>query len=236
MIHPLTPDLTDPNLCADVALPSLQKAFNLQQGEIRLTFDPTLREPVRIRPTPDTLFDVEAGKDRFVDMLETLSTAAAPFVVSFLKAQVRQCGYEPCPLDLMTVVSGLRLIYLRAQNQQALLGDIVEVVLSLTMPKDDEQDVIARVDCNLVGHDSVDRRKRQAVEEYCTAVRACWARLCRTEVGCWALDSGMREFRLTARIFVDPRQALAALGHPRAAERLPHTHTELRVAPIQGAT
>src|SRR3546814_4820357 len=70
--------------------------------------------------------DVEEARNRLSEMIETLSTAAAPFEVSFLKARVRHTSREPYPLDLMRTAAGLQLFFLRAQHHNALIGDTIE--------------------------------------------------------------------------------------------------------------
>src|SRR3546814_6430719 len=87
------------------------------------------------------------------------------------------------------------------------------------MPKGDAKDILANVDCRLAGDKSADQGKQRALEEYYAAVQAYWSRLCRTDLGCWALDSGISEFRMTARMLVDPREALSAIGLSRPAAR-----------------
>src|SRR3546814_17166902 len=83
------------------------------------------------------------------------------------------------------------------------------------MPKGDAKDILANVDCRLAGDKSADQGKQRALEEYYAAVQAYWSRLCRTDLGCWALDSGISEFRMTARMLDDPREALSAIGLSR---------------------
>src|SRR3546814_19536858 len=78
--------------------------------------------------------DVEEARNRLSEMIETLSTAAAPSEVSFLKARVRHTSREPYPLDLMRTAAGLQLFFLRAQHHNALIGDTIEVAVSLSMP------------------------------------------------------------------------------------------------------
>ena len=212
MIHTLTPDLGDPLLLAEATLPALQDVIKLHGGEAKLTYDPTLKKPVRIRPAPGTTLDAEEARNRLSDMIETLSTAAAPFRVSFLKARVRHASHEAYPLDLMRTAAGLQLFFLRAQHHNALIGDTIEVDVSLSVPQGDARDSRANVDCRLAGDKSADREKQQALEEYYAAVQAYWSRLCRTDLGCWALESGISEFRMTARVLIDPREALSAVG------------------------
>ncbi len=217
MIHTLTPDLGNPLLLSEATLPALQEVLKLHRGEAKLTYDPTLKNPVRIRPASGTTLDAEEARVRLSDMIETLSTAAAPFRVSFLKARVSQSNREPFPLDLMRVSAGLQLFFLCAQHHNELIGDTLEVDVSLSMPKGDAKDGRAYVDCRLAGDKSAEREKQQALEEYYAAVQAYWSRLCRTDLGCWALESGISEFRMTARVLVDPREALSAIGLSRPA-------------------
>src|SRR3546814_11941898 len=79
MIHALTPDLGDPLLLAEATLPALQEVLEFDRGEAKLTYDPTLKNPIRIRPASGTTFDTEGARNRLADMIETLSTAGAPF-------------------------------------------------------------------------------------------------------------------------------------------------------------
>lgn len=215
MIDALTPNLGDPLLLAEATLPALQEVLKLHRGEAKLTYDPTLKDPIRIRPAPGTAFDTEEARDRLADLIGTLSTAAAPFEVSFLKARVHQANREPYPLDLMRVVAGLQLFFLRAQHHNELIGDTLEVDVSLSMPNGDAKDVHAHVDCRLAGDMAAERGKQQALEDYCAAVQAYWSRLCRTDLGCWALGSGISELRMNAKMLVDPREALSAIGLSR---------------------
>src|SRR3546814_422810 len=123
MIHALTPDLGDPLLLAEATLPALQEVLKLHRGEAKLTYDPTLKNSIRIRPASGTTMDVEEARNRLSEMIETLSTAAAPFEVSFLKARVRHTSREPYPLDLMRTAAGLQLFFLRAQHPNRIIGD-----------------------------------------------------------------------------------------------------------------
>jgi hypothetical protein len=217
MIHALTPDLRDPLLLAEASLPALQEVLKLHRGEVKLTYDPTLKEPIRIRPILGTMLDTVEARNGLMDMIGTLNSASAPFHVSFLKAHVREQGREPYPLDLIRVAAGLQLFLLRAQHHSELIGDTIEVDISLSLPKDEAKDVRAYVDCRLAGGESADRGKQQALEQYDAAVQAYWSRLCRTDLGCWAIESGISEFRMTARVLVDPREALSAIGLSRPA-------------------
>src|SRR3546814_7605497 len=101
MIHALTPDLGDPLLLAEATLPALQEVLKLHRGEAKLTYDPTLKNSVRIRPASGTTMDVEEDRNRLSEMLKTLSTAAAPFEDSFLQARVRHTRREPYQLYLI---------------------------------------------------------------------------------------------------------------------------------------
>src|SRR3546814_19241898 len=90
MIHALTPDLGDPLLLAAATLPALQEVLAFDRGEAKLTYDPPLKNPIRIRPASGTTFDTDGARNRLADMIEPLRTAGAPFQDSFLKAGVRQ--------------------------------------------------------------------------------------------------------------------------------------------------
>src|SRR3546814_13102580 len=117
MIHALTPDLGDPLLLAEATLPALQEVLKLHRGEAKLTYDPTLKNSVRIRPASGTTMDVEEARNSLSEMIETLSTAEAPFEVSFLNARVRHTSREPSPLDLLRTADGLPLFFLLSQPQ-----------------------------------------------------------------------------------------------------------------------
>src|SRR3546814_14179413 len=92
------------------------------------------------------------------------------------------------------------------------------------MPTGEAREARAYVDCRLAGDKSADCGKQQALEEYYAAVQAYWSRLCRADLGCWALESGISEFRLSARVLVDPSKALSAIVLSR-----PATSAERRV-------
>lgn len=217
MIHAFTPGLGGPLFLVDATLPALREVLGVHRGEAKLTFGPTLKARIRIRPTPGTTFDTEVAGNRLTDMIETLSAASTPFQVSLLKAWVRQANRETRPLDLMRFAAGLQLCFLRAQHHNERIGDTLEVDVSLSMPKVGEQDAHACVDCRLSCNSSAERRKRPALEEYDAAVRTYWSRLCRTDLSCWALDSGVCELQMSAKILVDPREALSAIGLSRTA-------------------
>src|SRR3546814_1427035 len=127
------------------------------------------------------------------------------------------CSADLYPLDLMRTAAGLQLFFLRAQHHNALIGDTIEVDVSLSMPTGEAREARAYVDCRLAGDKSADCGKQQALEEYYAAVQAYWSRLCRADLGCWALESGISEFRMSARVLVDPRKALSAIGLSRPA-------------------
>src|SRR3546814_3067038 len=94
MIHALTPDLGDPLLLAEATLPALQEVLEFDRGEAKLTYDPTLKNPIRIRPASVTTFDTEAARNRLADMIETIITSEAPFQVSFMTARIRPIRRE----------------------------------------------------------------------------------------------------------------------------------------------
>src|SRR3546814_18136138 len=112
MIHALTPDLGDPLLLAEATLPALQEVLKLHRGEAKLTYDPTLKNSVRIRPASGTTMDVEEARNRLSEMIETLSTAEEPFQVSFLTARGRQPRRDPYPPDLTCPADGPQPFFL----------------------------------------------------------------------------------------------------------------------------
>src|SRR3546814_12802625 len=120
MIHALTHDIGDPLLLAEATLPALQEVLEFDRGEAKLTYDPTLKNPIRIRPASGTTFDTDGARNRLADMIETLRTAGAPFQVSFLKARVRQLSREPYPLALIRVAARLPLFFLRSSHPHQL--------------------------------------------------------------------------------------------------------------------
>src|SRR3546814_3618265 len=93
----------------------------------------------------------------------------------------------------MRTAAGLQLFFLRAQHHNALIGDTIEVDVSLSMPTGEAREARAYVDCRLAGDKSADCGKQQALEEYYAAVQAYWSRLCRADLGCWALESRSEE-------------------------------------------
>src|SRR3546814_7908724 len=76
----------------------------------------------------------------------------------------------------MRVAASLQLFFLRAQHHNELIGDTLEVDVSLSMPKGDAKDILANVDCRLAGDKSADQGKQRALEEYYAAVQAYWSR------------------------------------------------------------
>lgn len=214
MYNVLTPDLSDPFILADTTLPALHEAVGLQRGELKVTYDPTLKNAVRIKSSDGAIFDAEHAKRRIADFIEVVDDAAVPFSVSFLKARVHRPGEQPYPFDLMLFVASLQLFYLKAQAFTELFGETLQVVVSLTMPSGSEQELRAGVDCCLASGASADPEKDLAVKEYYAAVQPLWSRLARTVIGCWARDAGVTEFRLSAQILIDPREAMSAIGQP----------------------
>src|SRR3546814_16912900 len=95
--------------------------------------------------------DVEEARNRLSEMIETLSTAAAPFEVSFLKARVRHTSREPYPLDLMRTAAGLQLFFLRDTPPHALIGAPIAVDAPLSMPTDKSKEASTYVDYRLPG-------------------------------------------------------------------------------------
>src|SRR3546814_18086628 len=116
MIHALTPDLGDPLLLAEATLPALQEVLKLHRGEAKLTYDPTLKNSVRISPASGTTMAVEEARNRLSEMIEPLTTAAAPFAVSFLQARVRHTSREPYRHDLIRPAAGPQLFFLPPQQ------------------------------------------------------------------------------------------------------------------------
>lgn len=214
MYNALTPDLSDPFILADTTLPALHEAVGLKRGELKVTYDPTLKNAIRIKPSEGAVFDIEHAKRRVADLIEIVDDAATPFTVSFLKARVHLPGEQPYPFDLMLFVASLQLFYLKAQAFTELFEETLQVVVSLTMPSVGEQELRADVDCCLANGASVDPEKDLAVKEYYAAVQPLWSRLARTVIGCWARDAGVTEFRLSAQILVDSREAMSAIGQP----------------------
>jgi len=202
-------------LLADVTVPALYKAAGLKRGELRITYDPTLHHgSLRIKAGEGAVYDTDGAKQRVTDLVEQINDALPPFRASFLKADVRRPKVEPWPLDLMTAVSGLQLFYLRAQACIDLIGETLEVVVSLSVPKNSGAELRAQVDCYLLGTGNATPAQLAALQEYGAAVRAFWNRLAQTVIGIWCLDNGITELRLMADIMVDPRQAMAAIGQP----------------------
>lgn len=209
MFHDLTPDLVDPMLLAETNLPSLHEVIGLKKGDVTLTVDPTIRKPIRIRSDGFSAYGHTAQRD-VEDMVLTLNACFAPFSVGFLKANVR-ADHSIWPLDLMTSVSTLQLMYLRAQNCIELTGHVVMLDLSVT---DADGKLRPSVICAVQGFDGEDRVKLGAMAEYQAAVQALWSRLVQNSLGHWLRDNGVREFRLAGEFLIDPRQAMAAIGQP----------------------
>src|SRR3546814_9904228 len=65
----------------------------------------------------------------------------------------------------MRTAAGLQLFFLRAQHHNALIGDTIEVDVSLSMPTGEAREARAYVDCRLAGDKSADCGKQQALEE-----------------------------------------------------------------------
>src|SRR3546814_20304499 len=103
MIHALTPDLGDPLLLAEATLPALQEVLEFDRGEAKLTYDPTLKNLIRIRPASGTTFDTEGARNRLAVIIATLSTAGAPFQVSFFTARVSQTNALPFHIAFLGV-------------------------------------------------------------------------------------------------------------------------------------
>lgn len=202
-------------LLAETTLPSLYEAASIERGEIKITYDMTLpNKPLRIKPGQGAVYDADTAKRRLGDLIEQLDDALPPFRLAFLRADVRRPTVQPWPLDLMTAVSGLQLFYLRAQACNELLGETIQVVASISLPKVSGGKVRAQVDVYLPGEGKAPPEKTAALQEYCAAVQAFWNRLATTVIGHWCLDNGISELRLMADIRVDPREALAAIGKP----------------------
>jgi|GEM_PF-3191004 len=215
MFHDLTPDLCDPLLLAETTIPSLYEAAGLQRGELKVTYDETLpQKPLRIKPGYGAVYDTDTAKRRLGDLIEQLNDALPPFRVAFLKADVQRPKVQPWPLDLMTAVAGLQLFYLRAQSCNELIGQNLQVVASISLPKVSGGKVRAQVDVYLPGEGKAPREQTAAIQEYCAAVQVFWNRLATTVIGHWAMDNGVTELRLVADIRIDPREAMAAIGQP----------------------
>ena len=215
MFHPSTPDLCDPLLLSEVTVPALYEAAGLEKGELKITYDPTLiQRPLRIRPSDGAVFDKDSANRRVSELIEMIDDVSPPFQVSFLKAAVRRPDVQPWPLDAMTTASALQLFFLRAQACQALIGETLQVVASLSFPKDNGGKVRAVVDVYLPGEGRAPSAQTAEIHEYCGAVQAFWNRLASTVLGHWCRDNGVSELRLTAEILVDPKEAMAAIGKP----------------------
>lgn len=215
MFHHLTPDLPDPLLLAEATVPSIYEAAGLERGEIKITYDASLlRKPLRIKASEYAVYNTQDCKRRVGELIEQLDDAMPPFRVAFLKADVRRPTTQPWPLDLMTAVAGLQLFYLRAQSFNELIGQNLQVVASISLPKVSGGKVRAQVDVYLPGEGKAPPEQTAAIQEYCAAVQVFWNRLATTVIGHWAMDNGVTELRLIADIRVDPRQAMAAIGQP----------------------
>ena len=214
MLHPLTPDLCDPLLLAESTLPSFAEVVGLRKGTLKITYDPTIARPIRVRPSEGAIFDACRAKSRVGDMIDILNDTAQPFSLSFLKARVHLAAEDAYQLDLMRFASSLQLFFLRAQACTDLFGDTIQVVVSFSMPSKDEVEPHVATICDLSGDGPPDPKKEEALKEYRAAVAPFWRRIGRTVVACWAQDNGISELRLTANILVDPREAMSAIGQP----------------------
>src|SRR3546814_12523764 len=112
----------------------------------------------------------------------------------------------------MRVAASLQLFFLRAQHHNELIGDTLEVDVSLSMPKGDAKDILANVDCRMAGDQSADQGKQGALEKYYATVQATWLRLCRIVLGCLAMDSAISEFRNTARMLIGGKSSRLRKG------------------------
>lgn len=213
MIHPLTPDLCDPFSLAEVTVPALYKAAGLEKGELTISYDPTLnKRPLRLKPSNDAVFDKDSATRRVGELIEMIDDAAPPFRVGFLKAHVRRPTAEPWPLDLVNTVTALQLFFLSAQSCRELIGETLQVVASLSIPKGSVGKVCAVVDVYLPGEGKAPPQQTVAIHEYCAAIQTFWNRLASGIVGHWCKDNGISELRLNADILVDPKQAKIAVG------------------------
>jgi len=213
MLDELTPDLYDPLLLADVVLPSFSEAAGLEKGALKITYDPTLKKrQLRIKATEGAAYDNENAQEQIADMIENIDHAMAPFHVAFLKADVRRPAMRPWPLDLMMTVTNLQLCYLHAQTCRSLIGETLEVVLSVTLPKGGGTPLRAQIDCYLPGEGKAEPAQTAALRGYCAVAKGFWDRLAATAIGHWCRDNGISELRLAGRIRVNPRQAAFALS------------------------
>ncbi|WP_193368033.1 hypothetical protein [Pelagibius marinus] len=213
MFHDLTPILVDPMLLAETIVPSIYQAAGLERGELKVTYDATLQsKPLRIQASEDAIYEKGAGKRRIEDVFQLLDDTLSPFKVAFMKADVRQPALQPWPIDLVSAVAGMQMFYLRAQSCSDLLGETLDVVVSISLPMDGVAKVRAQVDVYLRGEGKAAPEQTAALQEYTAAVQVFWNRLASTVFGHWARDNGVSELRLAAEILVDPRQAKAAVG------------------------
>ena len=214
MLHPLTPDLCDPLLLAESTLPSFAEVVGLRRGTLKITYDPTIARPIRVRPSEGAVFDACRAKSQVGEMMEILNDTAQPFSLSFLKAKIHPAIEDAYQLDLMRFASSLQLYFLRAQACTDLIGDTIRVVVCFSMPTNDEVEPHVATICDLAGDGPLDPTKEGALKEYRAAVAPFWRRIGRTVVACWAQDNGISELRLTANILFDPREAMSAIGEP----------------------
>lgn len=146
-----------------------------------------------------------------------------PFSIEFLKANVR-ADESIWPIDLMTCVVNLQLMYMRAQHCIDLTGHSIMIELAVSLSGGADKKLRPSAICALIGEDGRDRVKLGTLGDYRAAVEALWSRLVQNSLGHWIRDNGITEFRLSGEILVDPRQAMAAIGQP-VPEPLPsQTH------------
>jgi len=212
MFCDLIPDLLDPMLLAEATVPPLHQAIGLEQGTATLMYDPTIQRPIRIKPDGAAKCD-EKRKQKFEDLVDTLDGVLTPFRLAFLRARVR-ADESIWPLEVMTTMSTMQLVYLRAQTCIDLVGEVIRVDLSISRPAGTGQKVHTSASCSVSEEAGDDCAKAGVFLEYQAAVQALWSRQAKGGLGHWCAENGVSELRFTGEILVDPRQAMTAIGQP----------------------
>jgi hypothetical protein len=202
-------------------LSSLRDTIMPEDGTVSLTYDRTIRKPLRLRATDGTKLD-DFTHTRAAAVLHTLSASMAPIDLQYLRARFSYGDPDGTSYALFqSAIQSIPRVFTWAANERRELDGIpLQVRAGLTRPTGAAPgDFEADFQAGAQQADLAAGAQHQALHTFAKQGLTLWRSIVANVVGPWALDSGVTDMRFSGSITADGRGP-----RPQAPVRMPTVH------------